>query len=63
MLGRVKLDNTLLTCDQGNFDLTTAQSQKRSLVTDVKDMHPTTVPPRPFLVIASTKLVVVVHTF
>ena len=43
--GRVKLDNTLLTCDQGNFNQITARSRNRTLVTVVRDMCTTTVPP------------------
>ena len=38
MLGRVKLDNTLLTCDQGNFNEITARGRNRTLVTVVRDM-------------------------
>ena len=45
MLGRVKLDNTLLTCDQGNFNQITTWSQNQALVTMVRDMCTTTVPP------------------
>ena len=30
MLGRLKLDNTLLTCDQGNFNEITARSRNRN---------------------------------
>ena len=47
MLGRVKLGNTLLTCDQGNFNQITARSRNRTLVTVVRDMYTTTVPPAP----------------
>ena len=32
MFGRVKLDNTLLTCDKGNFNQITAKSQNRTPV-------------------------------
>ena len=32
-LGKVKLDNTLFTCDQGNFNQITARSRNRTLVT------------------------------
>ena len=32
MLGRVKLDNTPLTCDQDNFNQITARSRNRTLV-------------------------------
>ena len=39
MLGRVELDNTLLTCDQGNFNQITAQSQNQTLPTVMKDVH------------------------
>ena len=45
MLGRVKLDNTRLTCDQGNFSHITARSQNRTLVTVMRDTCTTTVPP------------------
>ena len=43
MLGRVKQDNTLLTCDQGNFSQITARSRNRTLVTKAKDTCTTTV--------------------
>ena len=33
MFGRVKLDNTLLTCDQGNFNQITARSQNQTQLT------------------------------
>ena len=49
MLGRVKLDNTLLTCDQDNFNQITARRQNRTLVTVVRDTCSTTVPPAPRL--------------
>ena len=39
MLGRVKLDNILLTCDQGNFNRITARSWKRTLVSGERHMH------------------------
>ena len=45
VLGRVKLDNTLLTCDQGNFNQMIAWSRNRTLVTVVRDRCTTTVPP------------------
>ena len=45
MLGRDKLDNTLLTCDQGNFNQITVRSRNRTLVTVVRDTCTTTVPP------------------
>ena len=45
MLGRVKLDNTLLTCDKGNFNQITARCRNRTLVTVVRDTCTTTVPP------------------
>ena len=45
MLGKVKLDNTLLTCDQGNFHQITAGRQNQTPVTVVRDMCTTTVPP------------------
>ena len=44
MLGRVKLDNSLVTCDQGNNQIT-AWSLNRTLVTVVRDACTTTVPP------------------
>ena len=49
MLGRVKLDNTLLTCDKGNFNHIPAQSRNRTLVTAVRDTCTCTpsVPPAP----------------
>ena len=39
MLGRVKLDDTLLTCDQGNFNQITARSRNGILVTLVRHVH------------------------
>ena len=45
MLGRGKLNNTLLTCDKGSFNEITAQSQNQTLVTVTRDMCTTTVPP------------------
>ena len=39
MFGRVKLDNTLLTCDQGNFNQITTRSRNRTLVTVVRHVH------------------------
>ena len=45
VLGRDKLDNTLLTCDQGNFNQITAQSRNRTQVTEVRDTCTNTVPP------------------
>ena len=47
MLGGDKLDNTLLTCDQGNFNQITARNRNRTLITVVRDMCTTTVPPTP----------------
>ena len=47
MLGRVKLDNTLPACDQGNFTQITALNRNRALVSVVRDMCTTTVPPAP----------------
>ena len=47
MLGRVKLDNTLLTCDKSKFNQITAQSRNRTLVTVVRDTCVITVPPAP----------------
>ena len=43
MLGRVKLDNTLVKCDQGNFNQITARSWNQTLVTVVRDTCTTTV--------------------
>ena len=45
MFGRVKLDNNLLTCNQGNFNQITARSRNRTLVTVVRDTCTSTVPP------------------
>ena len=45
MLGRVKLDNTLLTCNQGNFNQITVWSQNQTLVAVVRNTCTTTVPP------------------
>ena len=45
VLGRVKRDNTFLTCNQGNFNLITARNWNQTLVTMVRDMCTTTVPP------------------
>ena len=45
MLGTVKLDNNLLTCDQGNFNQITAWSRSQILATVVRDTCSTTVPP------------------
>ena len=47
MLRRDKLENTLLPCEQGNFDKITARSRNRTLVTVVRDTCTTTVPPAP----------------
>ena len=47
MLGRVKLDNTLLTFDHGNFNQITAWSRNQTLVIVVRDTCSTTVPPVP----------------
>ena len=47
MFGRVKLDNTLLTCDQANFNHIIARSWNLTRVTVVKDTCTTTVPPVP----------------
>ena len=44
MLGRVELDNTLLTCDQGNFNQIATWSRDRTLITVVRDTCTTTVP-------------------
>ena len=44
MLGRVKLDNTRLTCDQGNFNQVTARSRNRIPVTVVRGTCTTTAP-------------------
>ena len=43
MLGRVKLENSFLTCDQGNFNQITARSHNWILVTVVRDRCSTTV--------------------
>ena len=48
MLGRVKLDNILLTRDQGNFSHITPWSRNRTSVTVVTDTCTTTAPPAPF---------------
>ena len=45
MLGTVKQDNTILTCDQGCFNQIRARSRNRTLVTVVRDTCTTTVPP------------------
>ena len=45
MLGRVKMNNTLLTYDKGNFNQMTARSWNRTVVTMVRDTSTTTVPP------------------
>ena len=55
MLGRVKLDNTLLTCDQGNFNQITARSRNQTIVTVVRDTCTTTVPPAPQIVYSNLK--------
>ena len=39
VLGRVKLDNTLLMCDQDNFNQITAQSGNQASVTVARDIH------------------------
>ena len=39
MLGKVKLDNTLLTCDKGNFNQITARSRNIILVAEMRDSH------------------------
>ena len=49
MLGRVKLDNPLLTCDQGNFNQITPRSRNRTLMIVVRDTHAVTVPPGPLM--------------
>ena len=46
-LGGVKLDHTLLTCDQGNFNQITTRLWNRTLVTVVRDTCTTTVLPVP----------------
>ena len=48
MVSRDKLDNTLLTSNQGNFNQITAQSQNRTLVTVVRNTCTTAVPPAPY---------------
>ena len=45
MLGRAKLDNILLTFDQGKFNLITTRSRNRTIVTVVRDTCTSTVPP------------------
>ena len=47
ILGRVKLDNTLLVLDKGKFNQIAAQSRNQTLVTVMRDMWPTTVLPAP----------------
>ena len=37
MFGRVKLDDTLLTCNKGNFHQTTARRLHRTLVTVMRE--------------------------
>ena len=39
MFGKLKLDNTPLTCNQGEFNQIVAQSWNQILVTKVKDVH------------------------
>ena len=43
MFGRVKLDNTLFTYDQGNFNQITAWNRSRVLATVMRDTCTTTV--------------------
>ena len=43
MVGRVRLDNTLLKCDKGNFNQVTARSQNQILVIVMRDMCTATV--------------------
>ena len=43
----VKMDDTLLTRDQDNFNQITARSRNQALVTVVRDTCTTTVPPAP----------------
>ena len=45
VLGRIKLNNTLLTCEQGNFNQVIARSRNLIPVTVVRDTCTTTVPP------------------
>ena len=45
VLGGVKLDNTLLTCDQGNFNQMIAWSRNGTLVTVLRDTCTTTLLP------------------
>ena len=45
MLRRVKLDNTLLTYNQGNFKQATAWIPNQTLVTEVRETCTSTVPP------------------
>ena len=64
MFVSVKLDNTLLTCDQGNFNQGTAQSQNLTLVTVVRHTCSTTVPPAPFVpcIMAQLRSFITDHT-
>ena len=39
ILGRVKLDNIFLTCNQGNFNQVTTRSRNQTLVTVVRYVH------------------------
>ena len=47
MLGGVKPDNTLFTCDKGNFNQITTQGRNRALVTVTRDTCTNTVSPAP----------------
>ena len=44
MRGRIKLDNTVLTCDQDNFNQITIRSRNRTRVKVVRDTCTITVP-------------------
>ena len=53
MLGRVKLDNILLTCGRVNFNQITARSRNGTLVIVVRDTCTTIVPSAPHVRIIS----------
>ena len=57
MFGRVKLDNTLLIFDQGNFNQITARSQSQILITVVRDTSDTSVSPAPLAINQAISLV------
>ena len=62
MLCRVKLDNTLLICDKGNFNQITARSRNRTRITVVRDACSTIAPPAPHAV-SKSKFRNVYNTF